>query len=437
MQEAVRPPVSNLPPRLSAIPIRPTSPPSDVRTRRIVIIAFWSVILLGVPLWWRTTTLERRPLPVARIREWQEEWQQRILPDSSQQALPASVEPDARAVKFSPRYKLVFSLLNEDSAAGGAVLDWDLPALIDSRLRPFLSSLAPLYDFTIESQVQYFAPLAVPLHEDAAREGTFVKEEDLRAFVNNAEWNLGSGATFDPVLYFLMFVPSLQHRPLRIRRTDGRDATPAFLSPQRGGVVILNPPSTTTETLPSASLDLGVSTYTPSFALIEQHLRSLLGVPPGPSAGALSSDRLDHLVQSRLREAARDSVDSLTAIAKLAADIPNMRIGKEVQSRVKEALDELEKAAASSVYLPSEALAHVARAQTLASQAYFDPSMLALLYFPDEHKYAVYTPLFGPIAVPLLVALLREVKEWKKGRKTSASVGEEEKVGEEVKEKGD
>jgi GPI-anchor transamidase subunit S len=42
--------------------------------------------------------------------------------------------------------------------------------------------------------------------------------------------------------------------------------------------------------------------------------------------------------------------------------------------------------------------------------------MLALLYFPAEHKYAVYTPLFAPVTVPLLVTLLREVSAWRKTR---------------------
>lgn len=30
--------------------------------------------------------------------------------------------------------------------------------------------------------------------------------------------------------------------------------------------------------------------------------------------------------------------------------------------------------------------------------------MLALLYFPAEHKYAVYTPLFASAVIPLIVA---------------------------------
>lgn len=59
---------------------------------------------------------------------------------------------------------------------------------------------------------------------------------------------------------------------------------------------------------------------------------------------------------------------------------------------------------------PARALRHASRAMEEASRAYFNPTMLALLYFPDEHKYTVYAPFFGPVAVPLLAALAREAK---------------------------
>lgn len=52
--------------------------------------------------------------------------------------------------------------------------------------------------------------------------------------------------------------------------------------------------------------------------------------------------------------------------------------------------------------------------------------MLALLYFPDEHKYAIYTPLFGPVAVPMVVALLKEWKEWKERRRKKAEAPQSE-----------
>ena len=49
--------------------------------------------------------------------------------------------------------------------------------------------------------------------------------------------------------------------------------------------------------------------------------------------------------------------------------------------------------------------------------------MLALLYFPAEHKYAVYTPLFASAVIPLFVAGLREITAWRKEVKERRSVG--------------
>ena len=59
---------------------------------------------------------------------------------------------------------------------------------------------------------------------------------------------------------------------------------------------------------------------------------------------------------------------------------------------------------------------HSARAFTLSSRAFFDPGMLALLYFPAEHKYAVYTPMFASAVIPLFVAALREIFAWRRQR---------------------
>jgi len=51
--------------------------------------------------------------------------------------------------------------------------------------------------------------------------------------------------------------------------------------------------------------------------------------------------------------------------------------------------------------------------------------MLGLLYFPDEHKYAVYTPFFGPVALPILTMTVREILGFMKKRKEARRIKQE------------
>lgn len=44
------------------------------------------------------------------------------------------------------------------------------------------------------------------------------------------------------------------------------------------------------------------------------------------------------------------------------------------------------------------------KAFTASEKAFFDPSLLALLYFPDDQKYAIYIPLFLPIMIPIILS---------------------------------
>lgn len=57
-----------------------------------------------------------------------------------------------------------------------------------------------------------------------------------------------------------------------------------------------------------------------------------------------------------------------------------------------------------------------------SERAFFDPSLLHLLYFPDDQKFAIYIPLFLPMAVPILLSLvkiLREARQNKKAEKAA------------------
>lgn len=53
-----------------------------------------------------------------------------------------SLKPDPRVAKFAPRYKVVFTLLNEDSNKQDPVLQWPIESLIKSEPQASVLGLA-------------------------------------------------------------------------------------------------------------------------------------------------------------------------------------------------------------------------------------------------------------------------------------------------------
>lgn len=52
-----------------------------------------------------------------------------------------------------------------------------------------------------------------------------------------------------------------------------------------------------------------------------------------------------------------------------------------------------------------------------AEKAFFNPAMLAMLYFPEDHKFAIYVPLFLPVGYPIIYGILKELSRYRRKRK--------------------
>lgn len=49
----------------------PPELPESIRIRSLVILSFWAVVVcLGLPIWWRTTSIYRARLPLQDMLEW-------------------------------------------------------------------------------------------------------------------------------------------------------------------------------------------------------------------------------------------------------------------------------------------------------------------------------------------------------------------------------
>lgn len=298
-----------------------------------------------------------------------------------------------------------------------------------------------------------------------------IDPEDLKIFVNSGEWSLSttlsSRSSFPPnpfaalqldgssvvaandthfiddeeerTLHFILYLPSPQHRPLRIAKDAlSGEASKArgWLIPQWGGVVLHNLDGNLTADGRNLLASLPEEDLDEPFRLFERQLRVLLGLGASQSAGREVEDvlALEALGRRRLLESAREATQTLASIVRLVDKIENLGVGSDVQRDVDNALRYLSLTNAtlsSQVLSPfgreklAEALRQAHTSASYASRAFFNPNMIGQLYFPDEHKYAVYTPLFGPLAVPLLVSALRLVKERRQAKKRKEEVKKE------------
>ena len=196
----------------------------------------------------------------------------------------------------------------------------------------------------------------------------------------------------------------------------------AFILPQWGGIVVHNFPSDMV-----SHLHMTPDHLESIFSAFRLQLFSLLGSPELPK-GVVSLDstpisqwQMDSLLRQRSLENVLSTTETLHSIIKLVDQIENMPVKEDVKGDIQDALDSLELTYKSSDSANS-ALEHSSRALTLSSRAFFNPGMLALLYFPPEHTYAIYAPLFAPVSLPLLAPVVREFLAWRKARRAKQKV---------------
>jgi GPI-anchor transamidase subunit S len=233
----------------------------------------------------------------------------------------------------------------------------------------------------VESQIQFYAPLAFePRSLSNGQDVIYgLSQENLKVFVNSAEWTLGmylrrlhgrisqvddvfiaSSVSNDPVLHFVVFVPSVSHSPLRILDDAGEScyissghhlirlgqpiSSDTFILPQWGGIVLLNLP----EDGPS-KLHLTEAELDHVFSGFRAQLLRLIGVselPPEVRSAEpslpLTDFQLDTLYRQRTFENAGSSKETLQSIVKLVDQIANMPVGQDVRDDVLEALSALE-----------------------------------------------------------------------------------------------
>ncbi|KAK9762191.1 GPI transamidase component [Basidiobolus ranarum] len=341
-----------------------------------------------------------------------------------------------RVMKYASSYQLTFSLMNEDPST--LLVSWEIDAALREYLYPFLSELTKISNFTVESQIQNYATLTVEPQRQNTKKSHYyyLNPESLPHFINSAEWNLASAVSTSPSINFLIYVAAERHRPLRIHSAKGqRISNSAFLIPRYGGVAISNPKVGASQTSQKSHhfTPQELRQYMQTFTV---QLRELLGIDEirtifqraeidvalvSTSGVGVTQWELDRLAHKRTAQNMVSAAATLSSLSRLINQIPNMVVLDHIQTEVTEALGSLQKACHHVKNMDYQKALHFSKeALERSESAFFDPTMVSMLYFPDEHKYAIYMPLFFPISVPLVLAAIKELKEMRKRKKEKA-----------------
>ncbi|KAJ5997172.1 hypothetical protein N7499_006520 [Penicillium canescens] len=316
-----------------------------------------------------------------------------------------------RSMKYAETYHLSFSLFTPGSEPSS----WDIEAAVKEYLSPLLQAFEPISNFTVDTQVQLyanFAPTAPRPEYDEAESAWTLKKEDLSAFVNAAEWPLNPSIGNGPTINFILYVPDPSQSPLIVKENRAS----SWIVPQWGGVYLLNPTLSNAEqggqTNPA---HLSQDSLGPAFMTFSHQLLTLLGTPSTPASLPL---RLQTSIRIRAATLLLSASSTMGSLARLTESLPSIPIPASVASSVSTTLSHL---GATCSHLREgrfgAALASARVAETEAERSFFEKSMVGQVYFPDEHKVAVYLPLLGPVGVPLVVSLLKELKRIAAGRK--------------------
>lgn len=301
----------------------------------------------------------------------------------------------ARAFKYAPTYHLTFSLFTPTSSPSA----WNIETALRQYMHPILESFSTISNFTIDTQVQLYAgfspSIQQPEYDEHAKIWT-IRKEDASGFINAAEWPLSPSIGQGPTINFALYVPEENQSPLYVQ--GSRDNS--WLVPQWGGVMILNPKS--------REATLTKEELIPAMQVFSTQLNSLLGLPQTPASLPL---RISTLTRVKTASLIFSASSTLGALAQVYQKMPTIPVPDSVAKSVSLSLTHLDQACDSlRDGRFQDALEHARTANGEAEKAFFERSMVGQVYFPDEHKVAVYLPLLGPVAVPLIMAGIKELK---------------------------
>lgn len=326
---------------------------------------------------------------------------------------PGSRSGQDRRLKSEPCFDIIFSVVNPEPDQVKVIFDAE--ATIRTVIDPLLNQLKPLADLTLKTQWLYFVDIGSKPKRKPNYVGSIITFDRIPHIISPLEKKLGSGVSSCSCLHFVLYIPRCADAPLFFSSSNG-SLDSAVVSPKWGGIQIHNPSKANCENKTNLILkteEIAKTFVTHLRYLLDLHYQELgeaklLTLKDSP----LRDWEVDSLYYSRILEQAVSARLTLQSLSRLLAEISNIVINEEVGDAIKMSVNSTSTTLSTlSEGRLEDALVSARRAYVAAETAFSHPSLLALLYFPDDQKYAVYIPLFLPVMIPVLLSL-KNIWKW-------------------------
>ncbi|ODV97651.1 hypothetical protein PACTADRAFT_31091 [Pachysolen tannophilus NRRL Y-2460] len=310
---------------------------------------------------------------------------------------------DLLTISYSPHYKLVFNLINED----GVKIGWDIEHSVEKYFKNLVAQLDRYADFSIDTNIQYYCDLNIDesgLTPSDNEAGFLLTNKELSTFINYNDWNLNNNGfnDYSQVINFIVYIPR-GDRPLFIENSKSN----SFIIPKWGSIQLLNLNKLKKDFLDEVDL-------LPILENFSSELFSLLGIPVKSASKNLSIN-IEFKMRSIIVSNLLNTFKNLSNLVKLTKNLKNISIPMETLVNFEKSLKYYE---TTIEFLNDSKFNKALKASSLAlynsDQAFFDKNMIQQVYFPDEHKLAVYTPLIGPILTTMALSLIKCLKDFRK-----------------------
>lgn len=363
----------------------------------------------------------------------------RLGRDSLPSSTALSHDALERLITTSPKCTVMLTAVDEDPASHAPVaavtrtkqhhdmIGAALGAIADETVRPMLSQLSDVTQFTVRTRTVPFGQLSstaetVQVRDrdndnvNSTRAHYVIGMKDARRFWSHHGDIISSPRRFAPssianngcYVDLIIYVPSKKRTPLAIHGGKNRAGdiitAEAFAMPGgRGSVAIANLASNddvSSEERYSTSL-LNAASY------LTEYLRTATGLSAVKEVSLLRRE----LLQSKYTVA----LTKIRSAWDVAENTSRMTVTAAMGERIANCLGNLQNAveaaeAGDSATSMSDINTVLLAADALTS----DREMMEKMYFPRDHYLAVFTPLVLPLLLPLLLGLAREMKRYKR-----------------------